>query len=304
MISVVPILLAIALVVFFARNREHLADTPTMKPYDERVNGYGAEEDARIVGLVPELHAQMLTMFDRNARLTPDDKKRMANDFIILTVRRFHDEIYVPATSPITEDMIKEFVDKIGSPPGLESLPEKIVKLLKIYYGVGSTNEALPPGSTVQNTTGTMEELTAKYKAKLAEYERMVANAIESRDTTKIEKIRRLNTEVSDALNAMIEKLTYLRRETPSLKKYRDELIERLSQIQLDYNGLKANKDTLETLRRIRQQESGEANRQMYWYVIAFLVTSIAILVFLIFYGNSETTAMMASTVPTTPPLM
>jgi len=301
MISVVPILLAIALVVFFARTREHLADTPTMKPFN-MANGYGPEENERIARLVPELHKQLFDAFKRlDGEKSDDAIYEDIRRFTGMAVYQFHSQVYSPSTTPITEEMIRNFVDKIQSPDSFPGIPEKLVKLLKIYYDVGAADGTLPPGSTAQNTSGSIDELSAKYKSQIAKYDRLVRQAIDQKDTSKIEEIRALNPAISKTLDEMITKVTYLKKETPELKKYRDQLTERLRQIQMDYNGLVKDTDTLETLRRIRQEESGEADRQLYWYMIAFLIIAFAIVAYLILYGKKETTATMASTVPTTP---
>ena len=148
-----------------------------------------------------------------------------------------------------------------------------------------------------------MDELKAKYQSQSAEYDKLVESALTSRDVSQIPKIKELNTGLSKTLNAMIEKLTFLKKDSPNLKLERDELVKRLGQIQSDYNGLRANTDKLETLRRIRQQESSEDDRLLYWYIFAFLILSLLLLMYLVFYGKSEATAAIASAVPITPAL-
>lgn len=142
-----------------------------------------------------------------------------------------------------------------------------------------------------------MDELRKQYEKQVAEYE----SIIQSNDPSKMERLRELNTAIGDTLNKMIEKLTFLKKDTPNLKKERDELIERLRQIQKEYNGLLVNTDQLETLRRIRQQESGETDRQMRMYLFFFLAVCLAIFLYLLFMTHKkETTAPSASIPPTT----
>lgn len=145
-----------------------------------------------------------------------------------------------------------------------------------------------------------MNELREKYERQLKEYDALVDTTLNTNDTTQISKLRSLNEAIAKTLNDMIEKLTFMKKESPSLAKERDELISRLRQIQLDYNGLLVNTDKLETLRRIRQQESTEANRQLYLYFGFFLLVCLLLIVYLAFMTQrKDTTAARASMPPT-----
>jgi hypothetical protein len=148
-----------------------------------------------------------------------------------------------------------------------------------------------------------MEELKVKYERQSAEYDKLVTSAVASRDVSQIPKIKELNVGLAKTLNEMIEKMTFLKKDSPDLKVERDKLVQQLSRIQADYNGLMVNKDKLETLRRIRQQESKEGDRWLYWYLIAFLLLALVLILYLVFHGKSEPTATIASTVPMTPAL-
>lgn len=150
-----------------------------------------------------------------------------------------------------------------------------------------------------------MDALRDKYERQLKEYDELVKTSIDKQDVSSLPKLRELNAAIAKTLNDMIEKLTFLRKETPSLKEERDELINRLRQIQRDYNGLLVNTDNLETLRRIRQQEGGEANRQLYMYVGLFLLVVFAILLYLMFAPHRIlSTTPTASMPPTTAALV
>jgi len=146
-----------------------------------------------------------------------------------------------------------------------------------------------------------MDELRTKYERQVNEYDTLVESAITTNDAAQVTKLRTLNQAISKTLNEMIEKLTFLKKETPILAKERDELIARLRQIQMDYNGLIVNTDQLETLRRIRQQESTEANRQLYMFFAFFLIVCLLMVVYLAFMTHkNDTTAPSASMPPTT----
>jgi hypothetical protein len=145
-----------------------------------------------------------------------------------------------------------------------------------------------------------MDALRTKYERQLKEYDDLVRVSLQSGDASQIPKLRDLNSAISKTLNEMIQQLTFLKRDTPDIKKERNELIERLRQIQKDYNGLLVNTDQLETLRRIRQQESSEANRLLYMYLFFFLAVCVAVFLYLMFMTQrKDTTAASASMPPT-----
>ncbi len=143
-----------------------------------------------------------------------------------------------------------------------------------------------------------MDELKAKYERQLKEYDDAINLAISTQDASKIDSLKQMNMNLSKTLNEMIENLTFLKKETPELSKYRDELVGRLRQIQKDYNGLLVNTDTLETLRRIRQEESGEAKRELYWYLLFFLIISIVLILYLMFMTQKKDMTAMSATSP------
>jgi FtsZ-binding cell division protein ZapB len=150
-----------------------------------------------------------------------------------------------------------------------------------------------------------MDELREKYKTQLRDYETSVNRAIESEDASQIPVLQAKNVAIAQTLDKMIETLTFLKKETPSIKDERNELVGKLKTIQRDYNGLKSSTDQLETLRRIRQQESGEANRQLYLYFGFFLLVCLIIIVYLAFMSHKKvTTAASASIPPTTAALV
>lgn len=145
-----------------------------------------------------------------------------------------------------------------------------------------------------------MDELRAKYEQQIKEYEDLVKTAIQTEDVSQVPILREKNIAISTTLNRMIEKLTFLKKETPSLSSERDVLISRLRQIQQDYDGLKENTDKLETLRMIRQQEGTEANRQLYLFIGFFLLMCLVMVLYLAFATHrKDSTAPMASMPPT-----
>jgi hypothetical protein len=108
-----------------------------------------------------------------------------------------------------------------------------------------------------------------------------------------------LNIAIAATLNEMIENLTFLKQNTPDIKQERDKFIQKLGQIQRDYNGLIEATDTLETLRRIRQQASNDADSQLQLYLLFFLLLAFCIVFYILFMAQrKDTTAASARTPP------
>jgi hypothetical protein len=144
-----------------------------------------------------------------------------------------------------------------------------------------------------------MDTLKAKYTTQLAEYDALSSQAIQTNDTSKIPKLRELNIAIAATLNEMIENLTFLKQNTPDIKQERDKFIQKLGQIQRDYNGLIEATDTLETLRRIRQQASHDADSQLRLYLLFFLLLALCIVFYILFMAQrKDTTAASARTPP------
>ena len=151
-----------------------------------------------------------------------------------------------------------------------------------------------------------MDVLRRDYNRQVNEYDRLVNQALASNNPTQLPRIRTLNTTIGQTLDKMLTNLTFMKRNTPSLASERTKLTQRLREIQREYNALVATSDQLETLRRIRQQEGTEANRQLYWYLILFFGAIIVLLLAMVFMSSykNEATAPIASTPPMTAALV
>lgn len=146
-----------------------------------------------------------------------------------------------------------------------------------------------------------MDALRTKYTRQMEEYDQLISDAVRRSSTENMPRIRALNVSIGRTLDEMITELTQVRRTGPSLTKERNELTEKLRRIQKDYNDLAANRDELETLRRIRQEEGTEAKRELYWYLIVFFALALVLLVAAVWMSyKNETTAPMASMPPMT----
>ena len=147
-----------------------------------------------------------------------------------------------------------------------------------------------------------MDALRVAHTNQLIEYKNLIDTAIANRDSSKLTDIRAMNVALSTRLNTMIENLVAMKR-TQSAEDELAALLAELRQIQRDYNGLIKETDTLETLRRIRQQEDVSVKRELYWYLIVFVFVAILFIGYLIFYGKRAATAPIANTVPSSPNL-
>lgn len=143
-----------------------------------------------------------------------------------------------------------------------------------------------------------MDELKKQYAELSALYESYIKDAIETNDPTRIEKIKELNVKIAAVLDEMIRLTTEMRKESDNVNVYRDELINKLRKIQMDYNGLLENTDKLNTLRRIRETEEGRANKGLYLYLILFIGACIFVLLVILFRGQKSESATISPTVP------
>jgi len=136
----------------------------------------------------------------------------------------------------------------------------------------------------------------------LTQYQNIIETAITEKDSSKLPEIIALNIALTNRLDTMIEQLATMKQNN-SAEAELNELLADLRQIQRDYNGLIKETDTLETLRRIRQQEDVSIKRELYWYLIVFVFVAILLIAYLLFYGKRAATAPIANTVPSSPNL-
>lgn len=141
------------------------------------------------------------------------------------------------------------------------------------------------------------ESLDSAYRKQVAAYEAAMQSSVRQKDPSKLAELRTMSEQIQATLNKMIENLTYLKKETPDIRAERDALLEKLRRIQRDYSEMIVNTDDLETLRRIRETEGGEARRQLLLYLAAFLFVCVMLIVYLMFVGRKKETS--ATTVPT-----
>lgn len=210
------------------------------------------------------------------------------------------------ATSPCTssETLIVQLTPEggIAYPP-----------VARCFTSSTTASTTTPAGTSSSTTTtattvpaGNYNELNEQYLRQASEYEGLITTALNSNDTTKLPTIRAKAEQIQTTLNQMIESLTFLKKETPDISVQRSVLLEKLRQIQRDYNGMIANTDDLETLRRIRQQEGESGRLLLGQYLLFFLALAALVIVALFVFGRQKnaSTPSMAPTPAMSPTLM
>jgi hypothetical protein len=169
-------------------------------------------------------------------------------------------------------------------------------------FGSGSSGStsSQPPSAP----SGTFDELNLQYKQQVKEYEDAMLAALQANAPGRVPELRAKSEAIQATLAKMVESLTYLKKETSDVRVKRDTLLEDLRRIQRDYSAMLVNTDDLETLRRIRQQESGEARRTLNLYLLAFLFVAMALLVYIVFKGRNADTSSASAPTPTMSPAL
>jgi hypothetical protein len=145
-----------------------------------------------------------------------------------------------------------------------------------------ATGGATPPA------TG-LDALTAQYTALKAQYTTLANQAIATpaQIPTLLPQIQSVNQQIASVLDQMVQATQYAR-QSPNSDTYRDQLIEQLTRIQSDYNGLKTSTDALETLRRIRGAQDDSWKGPLFLYLMAFLAAAILLTLIILFRGQKK----------------
>lgn len=150
--------------------------------------------------------------------------------------------------------------------------------------------------------------MDAQYQSLATQYQKLADEALKtpSKLQQNTERMRVINTQMAKLLDSAIADMTAAGARG-SLAKQRDELIEKLRRIQRDYNGLLANTDKIETLRRIRGFQEQDWKSTLKMYIVFFSILAGVMLLFVLFKRPTQT-AESTNTAPisatSTPPLM
>ena len=156
--------------------------------------------------------------------------------------------------------------------------------------------------ATLNTLPQTIPELDALYKQKEENYKTLVFS-VDAK--MKMADIRKLNQELSNILNAMLEIVATRKQSSGNLSTVQQDLLAKLQKIERDANQLAKDTDAVETLRRIRADEESRLNRDLYFYIGAVLLVALLILlVMFVFSGKkSEASTPMPMSPSITPPL-
>jgi hypothetical protein len=119
-----------------------------------------------------------------------------------------------------------------------------------------------------------MADLEAEFQRRKTVYDTLVAQALETNDTTKIDAIASAKKAMADTLSKMVG----LSAKSDN-KQQQEELIRRVMEIQRDYNGLLVATDKLETLRRIHSFMDERQGSQLKMYGLAFFIATMGLFI-------------------------
>lgn len=173
-----PLLLVagVVLLALFGR-REHLSFTATIK--DLRDGGDAAEQD-RIFQMAPTSLQQRAVALNAQAQ-NPTDKTK---SYVVDIARDFQMRVYVPATAPITEEVVNNYIAQVrqeiqASPSNarnafyLEAYSNGDAKsLVMAYAGLARAAGTIPPLSSVptSSTSASVPQLLEQMRDNLLEY--------------------------------------------------------------------------------------------------------------------------------------
>jgi predicted RND superfamily exporter protein len=147
-----------------------------------------------------------------------------------------------------------------------------------------------------------MDDLSRQYEERIARYNKLIADSIQAPDTfqSKLPTIRRLNAEIAEILDKMVAQVAMVKKSDANFIAQRDELYKNLKRIYKESNALAKDRDTLETLRRIRTFNETETTTSINLYMVFFLILALVVLVVLIFKRPSQSSDMTITT-PSSP---
>jgi hypothetical protein len=151
-----------------------------------------------------------------------------------------------------------------------------------------------------------LSELSAQLTTLQTQYTTLAdqATASPSQIQTLLPQIQSVNQQIASVLDQMIKEMQYAGDDANS-EAYRDQLVEILTRIQSDYNGLKTNTDALQTLKRIRSFQDTSWQPTLNLYVALLLLIAAVVFLVLVLRRQSSASTIAPTTSPiATPPLM
>ena len=150
-----------------------------------------------------------------------------------------------------------------------------------------------------------MDDLRVRYADLRGQYDTLIAQTLASPGTvsTTLPQIQSLNQQIAAVLDQMLTELQHAR-DGPNSDAYRAQLLEQLTRIQTDYNGLKANTDSLETLRRIRSFQDDSWKPSLLLYVAGLVAAAILLVLLVLFRRQTSESSIAPSTSPQAMPTL
>lgn len=177
-----------------------------------------------------------------------------------------------------------------------------------------------PASSLLPGTTGltavsasvspSMTSLQSQYTQQQTDYAALVANAqtLKTSDSLSkaVDKIKAKNREIQATLDQMLGAVATAKQDSAVIGQRRQELQQRLREIDEDYRQLVASNDTMETLKRIRGYEETKVNTTIQMYFMAFIASLVllAIVVFAFGYRSKSATTPTPAMSPATTSFM
>lgn len=320
------VLTALALGMFvLSRVREKLEPTETIRePVDLRGGMEQAKpEIERVWNLLDDTTKNAFVTFIQSNRskipgASEEDPTEIAKTIAYNFVYAgFYGSVYRGSATPITESQIDQYIQSMigfmeprsGSeePPFINLFKDGTIKrgIMMIYLPTASSRSMTDTRRVTPTTTpspmggSTTDSLNDQYNEQMTAYNNLIDESIKNPAsiTTNLEKIKKLNVDISRTLDQMIALST--RTDTMQrMETTRDELVNKLQRIQRDYDGLLVNTDKLETLRRIRQFEEKDWKREVLIYLIVFLVLALVLLIIMFVRRQKKDTAIMTPMTP------
>lgn len=164
-----------------------------------------------------------------------------------------------------------------------------------------STSASSSPASSSSGET--IESLSTQYTTLKAEYDALAAQALATPSTlaTSLPRLQSINQQMASLVDQMLKDLQYAKA-GPNSDAYRDQLVETLGRIQVDYNGLKTETDALQTLKRIRSFQDTSWQSSLNLYIGLLLLFACVLVLVMVFRHQKRESASAPTTSPSAMP--
>lgn len=179
------------------------------------------------------------------------------------------------------------------------------------FFGMATDTLAMkciPSGAAAASppqADGSLDSLSTQLASLRSQYTALASQAVATpaQLQTLLPQIQSLNQQIATVLDRMLTEMQYAR-QGPNSDAYRTQLVEQLTRIQSDYNGLKTNTDTMQTLNRIRAFQDTTWQGTLFTYLGILLIAAVVLVLVILFRRQKSESATMPSASPAAiPPL-